>query len=347
MSVKNEIIDFCKSIADDPLIVQGAGGNVSWKDGEVLWVKASGTWLADAGEQEIFVPVDRSGLRASLDNDDFNVIPTSIAGSALRPSIETLLHALMPHQVVVHLHPVDILAWMVNDYIVKDSERLFQFASLGSLIPYRKPGAELAMEVARNLLLHPDTNCLFLQNHGVVFGGSTINEVHQQMRDVLSQMRLKVVFPSCSREILRTFPQECGSLFTLLDDLEIQAFALDDTLFERLAYAWALCPDHVVFLGGKAVCFESMNEFVEQLSKSNAVPNLVFVRGVGVYVTENFNKTQRIQLRFYYDVLIRIPQNWKLVTLTENNVHDLLFWEAEKYRVSMKKIDPAISSKNN
>jgi rhamnose utilization protein RhaD (predicted bifunctional aldolase and dehydrogenase) len=337
MSVKNEIIDFCKSIASDPLIVQGAGGNVSWKEGEVLWVKASGTWLADAGEKEIFVPVDRIGLRASLDNGDFNVTPQLIAGSVLRPSIETLLHALMPHQVVVHLHPVDILAWMIRDYSDKDSEVPFQFASLGSLVPYRKPGAELATAIARNLLLNPDTNCLFLQNHGVVFGGSTINEVHQQMRDVLSQMQLKVILPSCSREIVRTLPHACGSLFKLLDDLEMQAFALDDALFERLAYAWALCPDHVVFLGGKAVCFESVNEFVEQLSKSNAVPNLVFVRGVGVYVTEHFNKAQRVQLRFYYDVLIRIPQNCKLVTLAESDVQDLLFWEAEKYRVSIKK----------
>ena len=40
--------DFCSRIGADPLLVQGAGGNVSWKKGSVLWIKASGTWLAHA-----------------------------------------------------------------------------------------------------------------------------------------------------------------------------------------------------------------------------------------------------------------------------------------------------------
>ncbi len=43
------------------LLVQGAGGNSSIKDGDVLWVKASGTWLADAEDKEIFVPVSLVG----------------------------------------------------------------------------------------------------------------------------------------------------------------------------------------------------------------------------------------------------------------------------------------------
>ena len=35
--------------------VQGAGGNTSVKDNGVLWVKASGFWLADAQNKNIFV----------------------------------------------------------------------------------------------------------------------------------------------------------------------------------------------------------------------------------------------------------------------------------------------------
>jgi len=48
------------------LLVQGAGGNSSVKDGDVLWVKASGTWLADAEDQDIFVPVSLSAARTAL-----------------------------------------------------------------------------------------------------------------------------------------------------------------------------------------------------------------------------------------------------------------------------------------
>ena len=35
----------------DPLVIQGAGGNTSVKDGAVMWIKASGTQLADAPRQ--------------------------------------------------------------------------------------------------------------------------------------------------------------------------------------------------------------------------------------------------------------------------------------------------------
>ncbi|MEO0633779.1 MAG: class II aldolase, partial [Pseudomonadota bacterium] len=50
-------------LGSDPLQVQGAGGNTSIKDGAVMWIKASGTQLAQANTEEIFVAVDR---RAAL-----------------------------------------------------------------------------------------------------------------------------------------------------------------------------------------------------------------------------------------------------------------------------------------
>jgi hypothetical protein len=64
------------------LLVQGAGGNSSIKDGDVLWVKASGTWLADADAKDIFVPVSLGAARL-----DRNLAPRSHAafGRAARP----------------------------------------------------------------------------------------------------------------------------------------------------------------------------------------------------------------------------------------------------------------------
>ena len=35
-------------IGADPLLIQGPGGNTSFKSGDELWVKASGAWLAEA-----------------------------------------------------------------------------------------------------------------------------------------------------------------------------------------------------------------------------------------------------------------------------------------------------------
>ena len=55
--LSESVIDFCSDIGGDAFLVQGAGGNVSWKDGDTLWVKASGTWLSEAKYKEIFLPV--------------------------------------------------------------------------------------------------------------------------------------------------------------------------------------------------------------------------------------------------------------------------------------------------
>ncbi len=96
------------------LLVQGAGGNSSIKDGDVLWVKASGTWLADANDKDIFVPVSLSAARAALERGDERVPLAHGAETALRASIETSLHALMPHPVVLHVHSVNTIAWAVR-----------------------------------------------------------------------------------------------------------------------------------------------------------------------------------------------------------------------------------------
>ena len=49
-----------------------------------------------------------------------------------------------------------------------------------------------------------------------------------------------------------------------------------------------------------------------------------------------FRKAQRAQLRWYYDVLVRVPVGCRIVTLTGLEVDDLLNWDAEKYRIGMK-----------
>ena len=107
-------------------MVQGAGGNASWKVESTLWVKGSGTWLAEAAEKDIFIPVDLPHLQLAISNYDFSVIPKVKNESSFRPSIETLLHALMPHKIVIHLHAIEILAHLVRDNPEELFKRVFE-----------------------------------------------------------------------------------------------------------------------------------------------------------------------------------------------------------------------------
>jgi rhamnose utilization protein RhaD (predicted bifunctional aldolase and dehydrogenase) len=93
-------------LGGDPLLVQAAGGNTSLKSGDVLWVKASGTWLADAGTKPIMMKLRLGALRAALsgaaaERAEAFVIPDPVV-SGLRPSIESTLHAALDHRVVIH-----------------------------------------------------------------------------------------------------------------------------------------------------------------------------------------------------------------------------------------------------
>jgi len=57
-------------IGCDPLLVQAAGGNTSIKDGSVMWIKASGTWLSEAMTRDIFVPVALDCLLDGIKRND-------------------------------------------------------------------------------------------------------------------------------------------------------------------------------------------------------------------------------------------------------------------------------------
>ena len=54
-TIREEIEELCNKLGEDQLLVQGAGGNISWKEDDTLWVKASGTWLSKALQENIFL----------------------------------------------------------------------------------------------------------------------------------------------------------------------------------------------------------------------------------------------------------------------------------------------------
>ena len=89
-----------KRLGDDPLQVQGAGGNTSIKINDTLWIKASGTWLQHAQEKQMFVPVSLTPLLNALNRSDPSAekstefVVEQYNPANLRPSIETTVHAV-------------------------------------------------------------------------------------------------------------------------------------------------------------------------------------------------------------------------------------------------------------
>lgn len=336
-TLKTSVIEYCSTLGADPLLVQGAGGNVSWKNGDTLWVKASGTWLAEAAEKDIFVPVDLQHLRTAIESGDFSVTPRLCGESVLRPSIETLLHALMPHRVVVHLHAIEILAHLVRDSSQTDFQSLLGTSVHWAMVDYHKPGAALATAVSAALAHKPSVDVIFLKNHGVVIGGADVVEVGYTL-NVLTTALSKTPASIC-KKIQSELPKildERGQ-YAPVQDADIHQLAINSDLFNRLDFDWALCPDHVVFLGARAYAYKTWGAFREENMTQHEQPELVFILGHGVFVKPTFSKAKHAQLRCYYDVLARQSPYSSIRALTNLQIAELLNWDAEQYRMNLSK----------
>jgi rhamnose utilization protein RhaD (predicted bifunctional aldolase and dehydrogenase) len=320
-----EISTFCSEIGRDNLLVQGPGGNVSWKNKNILNVKASGTWLSDALDQDIFVSVDLKKIKKALLEGHFNFQLEALNQDLKKPSIETILHALMPQTVVVHLHMVEILAHTLKKNF-NFNEFLHDFNFSFRVINYIQPGPSLAKVIFLSLQDQQYPDILFLKNHGVVIGGSDINDIRNKISALGT--RFKTTINNISNK-LPTHSE--ASEYNLIGDIESQQIVFNEHLLSRLESSWALYPDHIVFMGPKPYIYDSWNLFNETLDN----PELIFIKNCGIYAKKDFNKTKAIQLRCYFDIIIRVNEADLLDTLDHGEISDLLNWDSEKYRISI------------
>jgi len=332
--LRRGIENFCQIIGQNRLLVQGAGGNISWKTGDSMLVKASGTWLADAVKKDIFVEVDYKSILSSLEQNDFSLTPQVICGSSLRPSIETILHALLPQKIVLHLHAVDILAFLVRETVSDDLSRLIPSTVKYALVDYFKPGPDLAKATLDAISLNPETQVVFLKNHGIVIGGDDIDELTSLLDDLCSYFVQNVVDFKIKPEQKSLLAKKIPDGYMLPKYDKVQGLALDQKLINRVRNDWEICPDHVVFLGAKAQFYNDSDS--QSLIDSNAP--FIFSEGLGVYESKDATEAQRLQLLCFYDVSIRISASAEIIKLDQRDVNELLDWDAEKYRLKINAV---------
>ena len=334
-----DLLAVSERLGRDPLQVQGAGGNTSLKSGGAMWVKASGTWLADARDTEIMVPVDAAGMRAALEEGDgaaedgqaFAVADQNPSG--LRPSIETSLHALLDWPVVLHTHCVATIATAVR----ADAEAVTE-ARLGDLdalfVPYARPGADLARAIRARL--RPGARVLVLGNHGLVVGGDTPAEAETCLREVTR--RLEPSQPAEGGAAPGFVDRLAGTGWAPVPRESTQQVAQDP---ERLAIAdgGSLYPDHVIFLGpGVAVARNGESPGAAAIRAAGDGPprKLVFVPGEGAAIPSDASPSVLALAGALGDVIMRIDPAARLARLTVADEASLLNWDAEKHRQALE-----------
>jgi len=311
------------------LLVQGAGGNSSIKDGDVLWVKASGTWLADANDKDIFVPVSLSAARAALERGDERVPLAPGAETALRASIETSLHALMPHPVVLHVHSVNTIAWAVRtDAAAELARRLHGLA--WRFLGYCHPGLPLARAVSE-AIAQGAVDVLILGNHGLVVGAASCETAEALVAEVEKRLALE---PREARAADHgALAAICaGTDYRVPEDPRCHGIAIDGHSLS-VATGGSLYPDHVVFLGPAMPTMNPGKDLID-LQKTDGAPSpvAVLVPGVGSIIRKDASPGAEAMLTCLALVTSRVPTDAEVIYLTAENERALLHWDAERYR---------------
>lgn len=322
-------------IGRDLNLVQAGGGNTSWKDGDTLWVKASGKWLIRAAEEEMFLPAPLSAILQGVAEDrDYTAAHSTASGESLRPSVETTMHAVLPHPVAIHVHSVNTIAWAVRP----DGAEALR-APLNGLrwewIPYIHPGLPLARRIQETLESKPDV--LILGNHGLVVGGEDCESAESLLADVERRLDLKPrAGPAFDPGALAQLAKETA--WRPAPDAEVHILALDD-LARRTAAAGTMYPDHCVYLGPAAATLEPGESIEDAMARYRARygsdPVVLFAAGKGVLVSSEFTRAARELLICLARVAARIDSRVTVRYLEDWQVDKLRNWDAEKYRIAL------------
>ncbi|GAA1976248.1 bifunctional rhamnulose-1-phosphate aldolase/short-chain dehydrogenase [Isoptericola halotolerans] len=186
------LVERSNRLGADPKNTNYAGGNTSAKgvatdpvtgqDVELLWVKGSGGDLGTLTEKGLAVlRLDR--MRAlvdvypGLEREDemvaaFDYCLHGKGGAA--PSIDTAMHGLVDAAHVDHLHPDSGIAIAT----AADGPELTQKIFGGKVVwvPWRRPGFQLGLDIAKIKAEHPDAIGTVLGGHGITAWGDTAEE---------------------------------------------------------------------------------------------------------------------------------------------------------------------------
>lgn len=350
-----QLVAISRHYGADPSFVLAGGGNTSAKIGDRLFVKGSGHALASI-LPDGFVEMDRAALRAMLDrsfSEDRTEREEQFKQAVLaarlhpergqRPSVEALLHELMPRTFVVHTH-----CTLVNMFTCCRDGRHIAEELLGDdmlWVPEVDPGVVLAKELRRLLESYSNRTgrdgprVVLMQNHGLVVAGNTPDEVKQhtdwligklttRMAEVQSKpafglTREKLDAPIARRLVNIVAPALRG-LLAGAGSLPIVCFDDSPEIMElvggedgsRIALAGPLTPDQIVYCrsfplwtrlqadADEAEIVRSLRDAIAAYREQHGSdPQVVLVEDLGLFAVAEDFKSARTAADVYADIV--------------------------------------------
>ena len=341
--------------SDVDFVIAG-GGNTSVKTEDRLFVKGSGTFLATikAGG---FVEMDRRALDALLAADlssDPDLREERFKESILaarvhpekgqRPSVECVLHNILPRRFVVHTHST-LANWLA---CARDGERTARELYGNDIlwIPYVDPGFVLAQSISQALkdyATRTGRDCpsaLLMQNHGLIVCGDTPEEIRATTDRIVEAIRTRVgpfaaadafgparrLDPERARRLVTTLGPLLRGLLADSETLKVVSFDDSETVVSYvgsgaglpIAERGPLTPDQIVYCYSFPMWFEPKEPeetpalvgrlsaaIEEHVTSTGSPPLVVLVKGLGMFTAGNSHSAAET-VRLSYTDAIRI-----------------------------------------
>ena len=376
-------------LGQDKSLVLHGGGNTSVKitetnlintQEEILYVKGSG-WDLEFIEKKGFSPVRMdhmlklSQLDSLSDPQMVNELKTQLTNaSSPAPSVETILHAILPFKYVDHTHADAVVT--VTNTIDGESRIKEIYGNRVVIIPYVMPGFDLAKDVARifSEQYSEVTEGMILMNHGVFSFGSNAKESYDRMISLVNDaenylisknawkikykepiLEKKKIFLQVS-QLRREVSEVFGSPILLnLTNSELGMSFSNKSDVNTISTRGPLTPDHVIrtkripMIGRNVSKYkeEYISYFTNNEVKANdrkkmldPAPRVILDKDLGQCAVGKNMKEIGIISDIYEHTMLSILRAEKLggfKALPESDIFDLEYWDLEQAKLLKSK----------
>ncbi|MDR0286175.1 MAG: SDR family NAD(P)-dependent oxidoreductase [Clostridiales bacterium] len=334
-----EITNMSRYYGSNPEFVLAGGGNTSFKDADYLYIKGSGSSLANMTE-EGFVKMNRAKLKAMFEKKysedgvkrEAEVLEDMMDARektelSKRPSVETLLHNLFNYSYVVHTHPS-----MVNGLTcAKDGKKIAAelFGDKVIWIDFMEPGYILATAVKKAMDTYrsatgKDANMILLQNHGLFIAGNSEAEIKEKTDYIFGAIKARLKSQPDLTEAefdrdravllapaIRMLLRDGGtSVLVFKANKEVKKLVKSKENFYPVSSAYS--PDHIVYCRHEPLFvqeasdldaqYELIQKGIAQYKEKNGfAPRVVAVQNLGVFAWGTGKKNADICMEVFMD----------------------------------------------
>ncbi len=378
---------------DKSLVLHG-GGNTSVKlveknlfgeDEEILYVKGSG-WDLETIEPAGFSPVRLDYVRrlgalpALPDPQMVNELATHMTrAGAPAPSIETILHGLLPFRYVDHTHADAVLS--ITNAPGGEKRVREVYGDRVVIVPYVMPGFDLAAVCAREFPLQATDNTIgmVLMNHGIFSFGDDARQAYERMIALVGEAEAfldrkkswHIAYPPgqparIAREEIAQLRRDLSAtaggplILGVNSDDKFLAFARHPEV-SRISQQGPATPDHVIrtkplpMLGRDVAAYASAYRAYFERNAPHAkepktildpAPRMVLDPAFGLAAAGRTAKDATIVAELYehsVDVFMRSEGIGGWRALPEKDLFEVEYWDLEQAKLKKGGVPPAFT----